>query len=102
MKLNTALERKKREKKIAKERKAMKNVQKVNKRKREAKAYHVEHQAPPMADDEVLSFGSPCDCPAHVHDRESPQKIEEVRFYTSYIIYTKSKSEVSWAAADLC
>ena len=65
--------RKKKENKLAKEREA-------NKRKREAEEYCAEHQPQPKADDEVLSNGSPCDCPAHVHDRESPLKVAEVRF----------------------
>ena len=71
MQESTTLERKKKEKNLAKERKGKK---KVNKRKRDGEEYCADHHPPLMADDEVLSNDSPCDCPAHVHDRESPLK----------------------------
>ena len=75
------LKRKKKENKLAKERQ-------TNKGKREAEEFCAEHQPQPKVDDEVLSNGSPCDCPAHVHDRESPLKVAEVRFYTRFVIYS--------------
>ena len=73
MRKSMNLKRKKKENKLAKERQ-------TNKGKREAEEFCAEHQPQPKVDDEVLSNGSPCDCPAHVHDRESPLKVAEVRF----------------------
>ena len=70
---HSRMDYKKKENKLDKGRQA-------NKMKRETEEYFAEHQPQTKADDEVLSSGSPCDCPAHVHERESPLKVAEVIF----------------------
>ena len=83
------LKRNKKEKK-AKEQKSTKSIPKANRKKREKAEYCTEHQLLPTDqykhDEEVLSIGSPCDCPAHVHDRESPLKIAEVKYLQNMFI----------------
>lgn len=72
------LKRSKKEKKRTRDQKMTKSTDKSKRRAKEVEEFCAEHKPPPVVDEEVLSTGSPCDCPAHVHDRESPLKIAEV------------------------
>ena len=81
--------RHRKEKRERKEQKSPKDHPKTNKKKREKAEYVESYQATTEqftnAGEVLSNNSSPCDCPAHVHDRESPLKITEVRLKEKFL-----------------
>ena len=83
-----AMTRSKKEIERVKERKSSKSKDKAKRKYIEKEEYCAEHTPPPPP---PIPDSSPCDCPAHVHDRESPLKIAEVSLGIGDNIGGKSK-----------
>jgi len=81
IKHETKKEKRRKVKKEEIEKESMKNPKKSSKKRSDHKEYYEECQPTADADEVMSNASSACDCPAHVHDRESPLKISEVRFH---------------------